>query len=159
MAACFEVKLHTDFPFWTLPCRLLFLNLHPWSCSATSDSMASVSSHNNIALVALKKQSKHSKLQLPSFGFNHLKSRRFKGTLKHASYMKDVSAILTKPEIDFKDPNWKRLIEEDFSKQFSLPHLNDILDLKPRPTTFTPKSRYFCFNLQYHHISIFSTYC
>ncbi|XP_042396037.1 ATP-dependent 6-phosphofructokinase 5, chloroplastic-like [Zingiber officinale] len=103
--------------------------------------MTSVSSSNNIALVALKKQSRHFKLQLPSFRFNHLKSRRFEGTLKHASYVKDVSAILTKSEIDFKDPNWKQRIQEDFSKQFSLPHLNDILDLKPRPTTFTPKSR------------------
>lgn len=159
MACYFVVKLHADFPFWTLSCRFISQLESLKLLSYFWRSMTSVSSHSNIALVALKRQSKHSKLQLPSFKFNHLKSRRFEGTLKHASCVKDVSAILTKPEIDFKDPNWKQRIQEDFSKQFSLPHLNDILDLKPRPTTFTPKSRYFCHNLQYHHISIFSTCC
>lgn len=159
MACCFVVKLHAD-SFLNFVLQIIISQLASLKLlSYFWHSMTSVSSLNNIALVALKKQGKHSKFQLPSFGFNHLKSRRFEGTLKHASCMKDVSAILTKPEIDFKDPNWKRRIQEDFSEQFSLPHLNDVLDLKPRPTTFTPKSRYFCYNLQYHHISIFSTYC
>ena len=56
----------------------------------------------------------------------------------------DVKAVAAKPDIDFKDPNWKKHFQEDWDRRFNLPHLTDILDLKPRPTTFSLKKRLSC---------------
>ncbi|OEL28371.1 ATP-dependent 6-phosphofructokinase 5, chloroplastic [Dichanthelium oligosanthes] len=45
------------------------------------------------------------------------------------------------PQLDFSNPNWKKQFQEDFDKRFSLPHLRDVIDVEPRPTTFSLKSR------------------
>lgn len=46
-----------------------------------------------------------------------------------------------KSEIDFSDPDWKAKYQKEFESRFNLPHLKDILDLKPRPTTFSLMNR------------------
>lgn len=53
----------------------------------------------------------------------------------------DVKAVIVRPEIDLTDPNWKQQYQEDFDKRFNLPHLKDVLDVKPRPTTFSLLNR------------------
>jgi 6-phosphofructokinase 1 len=53
-----------------------------------------------------------------------------------------VRAIFVdRPQLDFSNPNWKEQFQEDFGKRFSLPHLRDVIDVEPRPTTFSLKSR------------------
>lgn len=53
-----------------------------------------------------------------------------------------VRAISTdSSQLDFSNPNWKKQFQEDFDKRFSLPHLRDVIDVEPRPTTFSLKSR------------------
>lgn len=44
-------------------------------------------------------------------------------------------------EMDFTDPCWKTKFQEDFELRFNLPHLKDVLPIKPRPTTFSLKNR------------------
>ena len=44
-------------------------------------------------------------------------------------------------QLDFSNPDWKTQFQEDFDKRFSLPHLTDVIDVEPRPTTFSLKSR------------------
>ena len=47
-------------------------------------------------------------------------------------------------QIDFSDPEWKNKYKQDFEQRFHLPHLTDIFkDLKPIPSTFCLKMRYF----------------
>ena len=46
-----------------------------------------------------------------------------------------------RPQLDFTNPDWKKQFQEDFDKRFSLPHLRDVIDVEPRPTTFSLKSR------------------
>nr|CAB3499696.1 unnamed protein product [Digitaria exilis] len=53
-----------------------------------------------------------------------------------------VRAIsMDRSQLDFSNPNWKKQFQEDFDKRFSLPHLRDVIDVEPRPTTFSLKSR------------------
>ncbi|XP_006661761.1 ATP-dependent 6-phosphofructokinase 5, chloroplastic-like [Oryza brachyantha] len=44
-------------------------------------------------------------------------------------------------QLDFSNPDWKKQFQEDFNRRFSLPHLKDVIDVEPRPTTFSLKSR------------------
>lgn len=53
-----------------------------------------------------------------------------------------IRAVAAKPKLDFSDPDWKKQIQGDFEKRFNLPHLRDVIDVEPRPTTFSLKSRY-----------------
>jgi len=46
-----------------------------------------------------------------------------------------------KSEIDFSDPDWKTKYQKEFESRFNLPHLKDILDVQPRPTTFSLMDR------------------
>uniref|UniRef100_A0A0D9XJI5 Phosphofructokinase domain-containing protein n=1 Tax=Leersia perrieri TaxID=77586 RepID=A0A0D9XJI5_9ORYZ len=46
-----------------------------------------------------------------------------------------------RPQLDFSNPDWKKQFQEDFNRRFSLPHLNDVIDVEPRLTTFSLKSR------------------
>uniref|UniRef100_A0A0E0M7I4 Phosphofructokinase domain-containing protein n=1 Tax=Oryza punctata TaxID=4537 RepID=A0A0E0M7I4_ORYPU len=46
-----------------------------------------------------------------------------------------------RPQLDFSNPDWKKQFQEDFNRRFSLPHLKDVIDVEPRPTTFSLKSR------------------
>ncbi|KAL0909178.1 hypothetical protein M5K25_020024 [Dendrobium thyrsiflorum] len=52
-----------------------------------------------------------------------------------------IRALMAKPDIDFADPKWKNKFLESFDRRFDLPHLRDSLEVKPRPTTFSLKSR------------------
>jgi 6-phosphofructokinase 1 len=51
----------------------------------------------------------------------------------------DVKASSPKKEIDFGELNWKERFQEDWEKRFRLPHITDILDIKPRHSTFSLK--------------------
>ncbi|KAK1290179.1 hypothetical protein QJS10_CPB18g01365 [Acorus calamus] len=53
----------------------------------------------------------------------------------------NARAIVVKPEIDFEDPDWKKKFQDNFEERFNLPHLRDVLDVNPRPTTFSLKRR------------------
>ncbi|KAL9247715.1 hypothetical protein vseg_021118 [Gypsophila vaccaria] len=46
-----------------------------------------------------------------------------------------------KSDIDFSDPDWKAEYQKDFEARFNLPHLKDVLNVKPRPTTFSLMNR------------------
>lgn len=50
---------------------------------------------------------------------------------------------MDRSQLDFSNPNWKKQFQEDFDKRFSLPHLRDVIDVEPRPTTFSLKSRWY----------------
>ncbi|KAL5722743.1 6-phosphofructokinase [Ranunculus cassubicifolius] len=52
-----------------------------------------------------------------------------------------VRASTANSDIDFSDPNWKKQYQEDFEKRFDLPHLSDLFDINPIPTTFNLKMR------------------
>ncbi|KAJ3677362.1 hypothetical protein LUZ60_003086 [Juncus effusus] len=55
----------------------------------------------------------------------------------------EAKAVLGTKEIDFSDPDWKKHYLEDWEKRFKLPHITDILDVKPRPSTFSLKKSRF----------------
>ncbi|KAL8144521.1 hypothetical protein V2J09_017553 [Rumex salicifolius] len=44
-------------------------------------------------------------------------------------------------DIDFDDPDWKIKYQKEFESRFRLPHLSDVLDVKPKPTTFSLMNR------------------
>ncbi|RWW01938.1 hypothetical protein BHE74_00016470 [Ensete ventricosum] len=73
--------------------------------------------------------------------FRNLKIRRFERVIRSGSQMTNPRPIVVKPEVDFNDPDWKKKFQEDFKKRFNLPHLRDVLDIQPKPTTFSLKSR------------------
>nr|XP_010939502.1 ATP-dependent 6-phosphofructokinase 5, chloroplastic [Elaeis guineensis]XP_010939503.1 ATP-dependent 6-phosphofructokinase 5, chloroplastic [Elaeis guineensis]XP_010939504.1 ATP-dependent 6-phosphofructokinase 5, chloroplastic [Elaeis guineensis]XP_010939505.1 ATP-dependent 6-phosphofructokinase 5, chloroplastic [Elaeis guineensis]XP_019710751.1 ATP-dependent 6-phosphofructokinase 5, chloroplastic [Elaeis guineensis] len=73
--------------------------------------------------------------------FSQSRFRRSDKKTRNGFLLMDVKAVAAKPDIDFKDPNWKKHFQEDWDRRFNLPHLTDILDLKPRPTTFSLKKR------------------
>lgn len=77
----------------------------------------------------------------PFVHLSNSKIRRFERMIRAGSQMTNSRPVVNKPEIDFSDPDWKRHFQEDFDKRFNLPHLRDILAIKPRPTTFSLKSR------------------
>nr|XP_018683169.1 PREDICTED: ATP-dependent 6-phosphofructokinase 5, chloroplastic-like isoform X2 [Musa acuminata subsp. malaccensis]XP_018683171.1 PREDICTED: ATP-dependent 6-phosphofructokinase 5, chloroplastic-like isoform X2 [Musa acuminata subsp. malaccensis]XP_018683177.1 PREDICTED: ATP-dependent 6-phosphofructokinase 5, chloroplastic-like isoform X2 [Musa acuminata subsp. malaccensis] len=77
----------------------------------------------------------------PLVHLSNSKIRRFERMIRAGSQMTNSRPVVNKPEIDFSDPDWKRHFQEDFDKRFNLPHLRDILAIKPRPTTFSLKSR------------------
>ncbi|KAJ4820283.1 ATP-dependent 6-phosphofructokinase [Rhynchospora pubera] len=70
-----------------------------------------------------------------------LKVRIFEERAKSGFCKLVTRAVAAKPEIDISNPDWKKKIEDDFERRFNLPHLRDVLDVEPRPTTFSLKSR------------------
>lgn len=44
-------------------------------------------------------------------------------------------------EINFNDSDWKKHFQHDFESRFNLPHLRDVVDIRPRPTTFSLRNR------------------
>lgn len=54
-----------------------------------------------------------------------------------------VTAISGKLDLDFTDPSWNQKYQQDWNRRFSLPHITDIYDLKPRRTTFSLKKNRF----------------
>lgn len=102
--------------------------------------MASAYSFSSLKIIISEKVNLESKqpcsifkLRLP--GFNSSKRQ----VIKEPSTVVRVAA--SNEDIDFSDPNWKQHYQEDFESRFNLPHLRDILDVKPRPTTFSLKNR------------------
>jgi len=62
--------------------------------------------------------------------------------MKSRTYQLVARAMFVdQPQLDFSNPDWKKQFQEDFNKRFSLPHLRDVIDVEPRPTTFSLKSR------------------
>lgn len=85
---------------------------------------------------------------LLSNGFDsslHFTSLRLGNSKKYAKNCKIsstvVKAVSESSDIDFSDPNWKQKYQEDFEKRFDLPHLKDLFDITPLPTTFNLKLR------------------
>jgi len=63
--------------------------------------------------------------------------------MKSRTYQLVARAMsVDQPQLDFSNPDWKKQFQEDFNKRFSLPHLRDVIDVEPRPTTFSLKSRW-----------------
>ncbi|WOL10767.1 ATP-dependent 6-phosphofructokinase 5, chloroplastic-like isoform X3 [Canna indica] len=72
---------------------------------------------------------------------SYVRMRMIKRVIRAQSEITSSEPPAMKQEIDFSDPDWKKHYQEDFDRRFNLPHLMDILDIKPRPTTFSLKSR------------------
>ncbi|XP_057521028.1 ATP-dependent 6-phosphofructokinase 5, chloroplastic-like [Amaranthus tricolor] len=106
--------------------------------------MVSISSMNNACWM---NSSAHAS---PSSSLDHPKQMHFQ-TLKfkwlgthNTNRKKRYSAcgiVAEKLDIDFSDPDWKNKYQKDFESKFNLPHLKDVLDVKPRPTTFSLMQR------------------
>ncbi|KAL5206348.1 hypothetical protein ABZP36_034557 [Zizania latifolia] len=75
----------------------------------------------------------HSTKYPHQYGFTHLNERKS----KRSPRVLHVRAVSGK--LDFSDPSWKQKYQEDWNRRFSLPHITDIYDLKPRLTTFSLK--------------------
>ncbi|XP_020105217.1 ATP-dependent 6-phosphofructokinase 5, chloroplastic-like [Ananas comosus] len=73
--------------------------------------------------------------------FNRSKVSRHEKRARTGSQAMVVRSVFVSPEIEFSKPDWKKHFQEDFDKRFNLPHLRDILDIEPRPTTFSLKRR------------------
>lgn len=105
--------------------------------------MASASSFNGVGFINPRQHSFNPIVDSSLFSFDSLRSTRSERCMRRRCFFTNVSAVIAKPEIDFKDPDWKRKFQEDFEQRFSLPHLKDIFGIKTRPTTFSLKSRLF----------------
>ncbi|XP_026402429.1 ATP-dependent 6-phosphofructokinase 5, chloroplastic-like isoform X2 [Papaver somniferum] len=117
----------------------LFIKLYYFSfCSFCfhfrKGEMALISnSVNSVSLIVSQKHFLHTKKKNNSWlSFNYTTERKNSITVKSTSI---------KSEIDFGDPHWKQKFQEDFENRFSLPHLKDVFDTKPIPTTFSLQKR------------------
>lgn len=77
------------------------------------------------------------------YGFAHLNQRK----CRKRFVLLHVKAASEKLDLDFSDPCWKQKYQEDWDRRFTLPHITDIYDLKPRPTTFSLKKNRFVVSL------------
>lgn len=82
-----------------------------------------------------------------NFGVIHFKGWSFvrMGSRVGKSSSCTVRVVNLSNEYDFSDPDWKDRFKVDFESRFSLPHLRDVLDVKPRPTSFSLTTRYLSF--------------
>lgn len=103
--------------------------------------MASFVSSSNVVNVFNPR--KH-KLQLVrdfySLNFNGPIFTRSKGRVRKKQ-SSVVRLVTTNQDIDFTNPDWIKQYQEDFESRFNLPHLRDVLDIEPRPTTFSLNGR------------------
>jgi 6-phosphofructokinase 1 len=85
-----------------------------------------------------------------SSGHNHLASfgvprSKQLGRVKYQNKSKTCQLVravsVDHPQLDFSNPDWKKQFQEDFDRRFSLPHLRDVIDVEPRPTTFSLMGR------------------
>jgi 6-phosphofructokinase 1 len=93
----------------------------------------------------------HSTRDQCQYGFTHLNDR--KG--RKGSGALHVRATSGKLDLDFSDPSWRQKYQEDWARRFSLPHITDIFDLKPRLTTFSLKKNRFNPILCVYNCSVF----
>lgn len=75
------------------------------------------------------------------FSFGHWRCKTYVKNARMRSHFMTVKAVLVEPDIDFSNQDWKKQYQADFNRRFNLPHLNDDLDVEPRPTTFSLVSR------------------
>jgi 6-phosphofructokinase 1 len=84
-------------------------------------------------------------IQLNRFGLlscgNRLRCIGYEKKTRAACQLVVRATFVDRPKLDFSNPNWKKQFQEDFDRRFSLPHLTDVIDVEPRPTTFSLKSR------------------
>lgn len=83
-----------------------------------------------------------SKLEESLFHYSGVNHKNFTGwKLARGVSFGGVRAGAVNSEIDHHDPDWKSKFQDEFEERFNLPHLNDILAVRPRPTTFSLKKR------------------
>ncbi|KAA8530358.1 hypothetical protein F0562_005067 [Nyssa sinensis] len=102
--------------------------------------MAFVSSFNAYNVVNLAKHSLPPKRDYYPFSIDCPRLTRSPGRVKNKQSTL-VRVVSANQDIDFTDPEWKRSFQDDFDLRFNLPHLRDVFDIKPRPTTFSLKNR------------------
>ncbi|XP_058096517.1 ATP-dependent 6-phosphofructokinase 5, chloroplastic-like [Magnolia sinica] len=103
--------------------------------------MAFASSFNSVGFVNPGQYTSSPDGDRSLYSFDCLRWRGYGRCRRKIGFSTEVRALVTNPEIDFKDPDWKKRFQEEFEDRFNLPHLRDIFDLKPRLTTFSLKSR------------------
>lgn len=104
--------------------------------------MALVSSPNGTtSFINPGQPSLRSKGKIPLFSLNSLNFRKSPSNTKHRLPTSVIKAVAANPDIDFSDPNWIQQYQDEFGKRFNLPHLRDVFDMKPFPTTFSIKNR------------------
>ncbi|ERM94446.1 hypothetical protein AMTRI_Chr04g190030 [Amborella trichopoda] len=115
--------------------------------------MATIPSISGVSLSKLKRNHVHLD---QNTHLNNLKTPKIHAitrSMKSWSLSVEDGAV-TKPKLDLEDPNWKKKYEDEFEKRFSLPHLRDIFDIKPKPTTFSHKNG----NISARGIHVFDEY-
>ncbi|WOK93275.1 ATP-dependent 6-phosphofructokinase 5, chloroplastic-like isoform X3 [Canna indica] len=139
--------LRRQAPTLSLLNRLLFLRCqnsslyHLKLLHSATVRMPLASSINGVGSISIQQHGIQLYANCRLTNFSNVKIRAPKRMIRAESQMTDARSVIVKPEIDFNDPNWKKHYQEDFDRRFNLPHVKDILDLKPRPTTFSLKSR------------------
>nr|CAD1825174.1 unnamed protein product [Ananas comosus var. bracteatus] len=105
--------------------------------------MAVASSTNAARLITAKEHGLNIFNEQTKYRFTKSRFTGYERKNKKISMVLSSNDVAVKTEIDFKDPNWKQKFQEDWDRRFSLPHLRDILDVTPRPTTFSLKKSRF----------------
>lgn len=102
--------------------------------------MAFVSPLNVVNVVTPAKYKLQSDRGCSSFNFISPIFTRSKGRVRKKQ-SSVVRIVTSNQNIDFTDTDWIKKFQEGFESRFNLPHLKDIFDVKPRPTTFSLKNR------------------
>lgn len=125
---------------------IYFCSQAPWFpvCFVSSFRMAFAPSTTAVGPVSTRLHHLHWGGDVSISSFSQSRFRRSDKKTRNGFLFMDVKAVAAMPDIDFKDPNWKKHFQEDWDRRFNLPHLTDILDPKPRPTTFSLKTRLLC---------------
>ncbi|KAM7511330.1 hypothetical protein LguiB_010205 [Lonicera macranthoides] len=72
----------------------------------------------------------------PCYSVNRIRKKRNE---KKGSTLARV--VRNENEINFNDSDWKKHFQHDFESTFNLLHLRDVVDIRPRPTTFSLRNR------------------
>ncbi|KAM7508018.1 hypothetical protein LguiA_018471 [Lonicera macranthoides] len=72
----------------------------------------------------------------PCYSVNRIRKKRNE---KKGSTLARV--VRNENEINFNDSDWKKHFQHDFESRFNLLHLRDVVDIRPRPTTFSLRNR------------------
>lgn len=104
--------------------------------------MASTSFVNTVNFINLSKCISHPKMDYFPFNMSYINTipQTSERQIRRKQSRMTTVAVRNQ-ETDFADPGWKTKFEEDFKSRFNLPHLKDVLPVKPRPTTFSLKNR------------------
>lgn len=104
--------------------------------------MAYVSPINLIGFISTEKCSLSSDRDNLLSNFNGFQLKRFEQHKRKRYLSTNVHATVAKAEMDFTNTDWKQHFQKDFEERFSLPHLRDLFDINPRPTTFSLNGRW-----------------